>query len=144
MAPSDVNTENAAKLWLKLYHQPTVLKIPKPRFDIGDSVRISYLEGKFHRDFDQHFTREVFTVSKRKVRAGIPVYQLTDYNGEVIDGWFYENEMQHVIFDPNADFKIEKTLKTRQRKGKTEHLVKWLGWPDKFNSWVSDQDVKNI
>ena len=78
MAPSDVNTENAAKLWLKLYHQPTVLKFPKLRFDIGDSVCISYLEGKFHRDFDQHFTREVFTVLKRKVRAGIPVYQLTD------------------------------------------------------------------
>ena len=144
MAPSDVNTENAAKLWLKLCHQPKVLKFPKLRFDTGDSVRISYLEGKFHRDFDQHFTREVFTVSKRKVKAGIPVYQLTDYNGEVIDGWFYGNEMQHVIFDPNADFKIEKILKTRKRKGKTDHLVKWLGCPDKFNSWVSDQDVKNI
>ena len=41
--------------------------------------------------------------------------------------------MQH-IFDPNADFKIEKILKTRKRKGKTEHLVKWLGWPDKFTA----------
>jgi len=31
-------------------------------------------------------------------------------------------------------YKVEKVLKTRKRRGKTEHFVKWKG----FNSWTQD------
>ena len=34
-------------------------------------------------------------------------------------------------------YDVEKVLKTRRRGGKVEHLVKWKGYPDKFNSWVA-------
>ena len=38
-------------------------------------------------------------------------------------------------------FEIEKILNTRQRKGQTEYLVKWVGYPSKHNSWVPESDM---
>lgn len=41
-------------------------------------------------------------------------------------------------------YKIEKNIKRRKVAGKDQILVKWLGWPTKFNSWVSKDEVKAI
>jgi hypothetical protein len=35
-------------------------------------------------------------------------------------------------------YEVEKVLKTRKCGGKVEYSVKWRGYPDKFNSWVTD------
>ena len=59
-----------------------------------------------------------------------------DYSEEPIAGKFYAEELQKVA--PKEEFRIEKVLRTRRRGGMTEHLVKWLGYQDKFNSWVHD------
>ena len=40
---------------------------------------------------------------------------------------------------------VDKIIKERKMKGKQpEVLVKWLGWPSKFNSWIPKNDVKDI
>ena len=35
-------------------------------------------------------------------------------------------------------YEVENVLDTRKRRGKTEYFVKWVGYPDKFNSWVTN------
>ena len=60
----------------------------------------------------------------------IPVtYKITDYNGEEIQGSFYEKELQKTS---QGTFCIEKVLK---RQG-VKSLVKWMGYPKSFNSWI--------
>jgi hypothetical protein len=80
----------------------------------------------------------VFTVTKRWSREGIYVYELDDYGGDPVEGTFYEQELQTVTFDADQPFKIEKVLKTRGRGTNKEHYVKWLSWPNKYNSWIND------
>ena len=46
--------------------------------------------------------------------------------------------------DENKLWKISKALKTRKNKGCKEHLVWWLHWPKKFDSWVPDKDLKSL
>jgi hypothetical protein len=58
-------------------------------------------------------------------------------NGEALSGKFYEAELQKVTKTDDI-FKVERVLKTRKRKGKVEYFVKWLGYPEKFNSWTFD------
>ena len=68
----------------------------------------------------------------------IPVtYKITDYNGEEIQGSFYEEELQKTS---QSTFRIEKVLKRQGNKC----LVKWMGYPKSFNSWVDTKTVVKI
>ena len=40
-------------------------------------------------------------------------------------------------------YHIEKIIQTRGNGKNKQRLVKWEGWPSKFNSWVSDNELKN-
>lgn len=52
--------------------------------------------------------------------------------GEEIEGSFYEQELQKT---DQEIFRIDKVLK-RDNKKKLA-LVRWSGYPEKFNSWIS-------
>ena len=56
-------------------------------------------------------------------------YKITDYNGEEIQGSFYEQELQKTS---QGTFRIEKVLKRQGDK----YLVNWMGYPKLFNSWI--------
>ena len=61
-------------------------------------------------------------------------YNITDYNGEQIQGSFYESELQK----PSQDvFRIEKVLKRHGDKS----LIKWMRYNDSFNQWVDNKDI---
>ena len=61
--------------------------------------------------------------------------KLKDLNGEEIKGSFYEQELQKTTQEM---FRIEKVIR---RKG-DKSLVKWVGYSDKFNSWIDKDLVK--
>ena len=65
------------------------------------------------------------------------MYKLEDYAGEEIRGSFYEEEM-HKVRKVDDVYRVEKVIRKRKKNGRTEYLVKWLGYPSPFNSWVTD------
>ena len=67
---------------------------------------------------------------------------MTD-DGEILDGTFYEAELQKVIKEDDV-YRVEKVLRKRKRKGVVEYFVKWKGYPDKFNSWVGEKDILKL
>ena len=87
----------------------------------------------------QQWTEEIFKVFKR-IDKPRPVYVLKDFKGETIEGTFYGEEIQKITKDEDGLYKFEKVIKKRKRHGITEYYVKWLGWPDKFNSWVLNME----
>ena len=110
---------------------------------IGDQVRITHLKRTFQRDFDQTYTEEIFVVRSRFRSQGIPIYQLKDMMDENINGSFYASELQKITAkDDKTIWRIDKILRKRKVKGRTEVLVQWRGWPKKFNSYVAEKDIK--
>ena len=104
-----------------------------PKFSIGDNVRITKKKKIFDKGYKQRWTEEVFKISK--IKLTIPVtYKITDHNEEEIQGSFYEQELQKTS---QGTFRIEKVLR---RKG-DKSLIKWIGYPKSFNSWI---DMKAI
>lgn len=107
----------------------------KPKLSVGDWVRISESKRQFKKGYLPSWTRELFKVIAVHFTEPI-TYSICDYADEAIKGKFYEQELQKVI--PNDIFKVDKVLKTRKKYGKTQYLVRWLGYPPKFDSWVDN------
>ena len=75
----------------------------------------------------------MFTVSKVQYTEP-PTYKIKDYNDEEIQGTFYEPEMQKTNQEV---YRIERVIRKRGDKS----LVKWVGYPESFNSWVENKDL---
>ena len=116
----------------------------KFKFKPGDYVRLTHIKHPFQRDYQEKWTEEIFIIKQRFYRAGIPVYKVTDYAKDPIEGTFYQNELQKVNKNKDDLWKVHKVLKKRKRKGKEEVFVSFMGWPKKFNMWLPKEDVQNI
>ena len=134
MAPLDVNEETLGLVWQRLYRE-TSNEYKSAKLKVGDSVRISKARRAFKKGYLPQWTEEIFTVSK--IQDTRPVtYLLRDWGGEELKGSFYEQELQKIAKTDDV-YRIEKVLK----EDKNRIFVKWLGYPDSFNSWVSKKDV---
>ena len=111
------------------------------KYKIGDKVRVSKFKKTFEKGYTPNFTIEIFFIDK--IIPTQPVsYLLKDYFGEEISGSFYEKEIERVTEPTSPTYRIEQIIKTKKEKNQTKYLVKWLGWPDKFNSWINQSDLK--
>ena len=64
-------------------------------------------------------------------------YKITDYNGEEIQGSYYEQEFQKTKHDI---LRIDKIIKQHGSKS----FVKWLGYNDLFNSFVDNKGINKL
>ncbi len=144
--PSSVTKENQAAVWIVQYGEPSINKIDGPfKLKQGDYVRISHLRRAFQREYDERYTGEIFKVATRRVRGGLNIYTLTDFQDEEVKGTFYEPELQRISADPSGVYKIEKIIRSRKRRGvEKEFLVRWRHWPSKYDSWVKASDVEDL
>ena len=100
-------------------------------------VRISHIKHIFDRSYSQRWTEEIFKVVRRFKVQNINQYKLSDITGEeILKGNFYESELQRVEKDENSLWIVEKIIKKRRRRGKTEYLCKFQGWPSKYNQYI--------
>lgn len=88
-------------------------------------VRISKAKRLFSKSHLPNFTEEISIVYKRFARQ-VPVYKLKDDAEEILDGTFYEPELQKVIKNDDV-YRVEKILCKRKCNGVMECLVRWKG-----------------
>ena len=106
------------------------------KFSIGDHVRITKKKKTYDKGYIQGWMEEVFKIAN--IQLTIPVtYKIADYNGEEIQGSFYEHELQNTKQDI---FRIGKLIKQEENKC----LVKLLGYDDSFNTWVDNKDINKL
>ena len=109
----------------------------KPAFKVGDRVRISIYKRKtFDKGYTPNWTEEVFIVDEIQMTNPI-TYKIKDLNVSLLRVLFYREELQKT---DQEVYRIEKVI----RKTKDKALVKWKGYPDEFNSWVSLKDLTNL
>jgi len=118
----------------------------KPRkldFKLGDMVRISRQKGVFEKGYVGNWSYEVFFINKIIIPRDKeqPVrYGLREYDGDEIEGSFYKEELQKVNEKLKDFWLVEKVLRRKKVGNKKMMLVKWLGWPDKYNSWEDESN----
>ena len=141
MAPNDVNEDVEHELWLKQERkgpQKVTSREPASMFEVGDEVRLSKAKQVFAKEYLPNWTEEIFTITQ--VLDTEPVqYKVQDYRDDEIQGSFYGAELQKVARP--AQYAVEKVIRTRRVRGRTQYLVKWLGYGPEHNSWVDDMDA---
>ena len=136
MAPNQFNEKNQEDVWLRMYspESPTF----KARLKVGDYVRISKARLKFQKGYTGSRSTEIFTVTEVKKTAPI-VYEISDFNDDPVVGTFYEQDLKKV--EKPETYKVERVIKRKTVRGKRMFFVKWLGYPDSFNQWISQDDL---
>lgn len=127
--PIDVNKLNQMVVLSNILQARCQNVYRKPKFHVGDSVRISKFKGDFYKGYTPNWSTEIFVIVKVN-DTNPPTYQIEDKHKQTILGSFYEYELQRTKF-PDL-YLIEKVIK---RKG-NKLFVKWLGLSERENSWV--------
>ena len=79
-----------------LYSKP-LREYKKPKFGIGDRVRISKYDFPFRKGYKPQSTQEIFEIVAIAFEKP-PAYTIKDEQEEVISGKFYEKELIRVIW----------------------------------------------
>jgi transposase InsO family protein len=147
MTPAEVTEETEGEVLKNLYGKAWAAnkKRKKPKFKEGDFVRLSKLKGIFEKGYTGNFTEEIFIVDKVKL-SSVPqiMYKVKDWSGELLEGSFYDKEMQLVAKGLEDFWKVEKIVAEEVVKGKKMSLVKWEGFPESMNSWIADANMIDI
>lgn len=141
MAPVDVKDDNVLQVWHNLYDAHLSKKNATPKFSIGEHVRISSEKFQFEKGYVQNWSEEVFLIT-HILRHKLTVYRIKDLDDEEIEGTFYEKELQKVIIDEATEYRIDKIVDTKGVGVRKKLLVKWKGYSNKFNSWISASELK--
>ena len=133
--PIEVNKSNEKYIKENIYTYNKTSKIPK--FKINDLVRISL---KRRELFDKpsaniKWSEELFKIHSIN-RSNVITYRIKDMNNEIIEGIFYERELQKTK-NTSQVYIIEKII----RKNKNKYLLKWRGYSNDFNSWIDKDDI---
>ena len=93
--PSQVNKSNEKKVFQNLYKIRTVIQ--KPKFKIGDRVRVYLYRDKFDKGYLPNFSREIFKIYKIYNTSPYPKFRIKDKKGVVIRGSYYQQELKPVL-----------------------------------------------
>ena len=82
---------------LGMYYDKSISRKKKPKYKVGDIVRIKIAKKAFTRGYHPSFTDKLFKIIAVKVSMPMPMYTVQDVqDGEEITGGFYEEEIQIV------------------------------------------------
>ena len=151
MSPSEALTTDDFKLWNAQYEtakpltkREKALTPKKFTFKVGDIVRITKIPKQFDKEASPKWTEELFIITSSYYVQGLPRYTLKDFDNEPLIDSFLPSELQKVEVNDSTTYEIEKILKKRTYKRKKQVLVRWKGWPPKFDSWIDEKEVQDF
>ena len=91
---------------------------------------------KIWKGYTPNSTEEIFIITDQLNTSPV-TYSIKNLKVENIEGSFYEPELQKTSQEV---FRIERVIKQDSKKKLA--LVKWMGYDERFNSWVKLSELK--
>ena len=107
MKPIDASKKSNENIVRKSYNFEITNE--KPKFSIGDEVRISLLKNTFEKDYTSNWSEQIYIIDNIK-SSNVHYYYLKDLNNEKLDGMFYEQELLKTNMKDNDLYVIEKII----------------------------------
>ncbi len=143
VAPASVTRENQTDIWLHVHGgEPAPRKNRKTKFKPADRVRISRHKATFEKGYEPNWSEEEYIIHNVNTKYMPTTYQIrTLDNSEVIEGSFYDQELQ-TAGDRDGYMRIDKVIRTRGQGVKKEALVRWRGY--KQPEWIKYSKIERI
>lgn len=143
-APADVGPEDVYDIWFRTYTRHVQGPPPKPKFKVGDHVRLLLNRGSVLNDrgFYAAYTDEIFRIHHIQTKHATgylsrPLYHLTDLRGEPIKTGCYEEEL--ALVNATSKKRLEKVFGS---KGEGEYEVKFHG--ERGRRVISEELLRNL
>lgn len=136
MKPKDVKRKHEQHLLNTVYKMEKIVKVKSAEFSMSQYVRISRHKHSFEKGYTANWSPEIFKICKI-LHTQPTTYLLQDYEGHEVKGCFYGHELQ-TVKHPNL-YLVERVLRKKDHK----FLVKWLGFNNTHNSWVTAKELCN-
>ena len=98
MKPIDASKKSNENIVTKNYNFKIANK--KPKFSIGDKVRISLLKNIFEKGYTSNWSEQIYIIDDIK-SSNLHYYYLKDLNGEQLDSSFYQEELFKINMKEN-------------------------------------------
>lgn len=141
--PINVTGDKVSDIREKIFNKRRKQSQEKIKIKVGDQVRISKVKSIFEKGYLANWTEEIFTVHSINRKYHPVTFKLKDYRNEIIEGSFYQHEIQKVVHEDDS-FIVEKIIRSQKRNGEQWSLVKWRGYPSTMNSWVRKADIRKL
>lgn len=148
LSPVEVHNFRDPNLIKKQFHYMYKDGIPKKKdrsiaLAVDDSVRLSdsLRASKFKRGYDTQNTIEIFRIRSVDKSQNPTVYYLKDLADEDIDGVFYRDELTPTQIPDTFPIRI---LGKKKINGRIKYRVTWVGYPEKFITYVDASDVEKL
>lgn len=156
MKPIDVNSDNEQLLRDTVYNYKQIVPTSsalastfqinvgkrlkkmerrKALYKLNDYVRLSKYRTVFEKHYLPNWTCEIFRIRKVQYTTNPITYLLSDFENNEIKGSVYADELQKVKY--KDEYLVEKVL--RKQNGRV--YIKWLGFGNEHNSWISENDM---
>lgn len=104
---------NQRRLWLHQYGTIQPNTPDKPKFNIGDAVRVSVYHGAFDKGYHGNWSLDAYVVAA--ISLGRPVmYSINNLDGTPVQGRFYEEQLLRTQF-PRLEIKHEAVYKAKPK-----------------------------
>ena len=146
MRPEEVNEQNNIQTYMNMYYRGRSskrVKKTKPKFKVGDYVRLLKPKGPFNKGYLPQYTWEIFQIS-HIVPGDPPAYNVKDLNNEpIMNALFYEPELSLVDKSQlKESYPIRQVLARKTNKDGEKMLkVWWQGFPKSQASWIKASDM---
>ena len=138
MTPSDARKpSNRQQVFENLYFRKVQKRLRKPKYVVGDKVRITKKKNIFEKGFTVNWTDKIYTITQ-VLNTLPPTYKIRD-DKEEIEGSFYEQELQKTY---ENTFRIENVLRRIRKPDGTRLVrVKWVGYDSSYNFWIPESEI---
>jgi len=152
LEPANVTLNKSFDIWKKAFNPLKNRRLAqkrKPKFKVGDIVRLSIHKGIFEKGYVGTFKEDYYVIQKVKKLTYPFTYKIREFDtGVLLNGIFYEPNLQKIIFTKNQlakkMYNVEKIITSKNINGTKYYFVKFEGFPANYNRWVPESNVAHL